>query len=40
MYFQAADYIGKLYNIFVEHDCTLIEINPMAEDASGKGENQ
>lgn len=33
---QAADIITKLYEVFMSHDCTLIEINPMAEDASGK----
>jgi len=33
---QAADVIERLYQIFMEKDATLIEINPMAEDASGK----
>ncbi|CAD5111419.1 DgyrCDS728 [Dimorphilus gyrociliatus] len=33
---QAADYIEKLYNVFINYDATLIEINPMAEDATGK----
>lgn len=33
---QAADYIEKLYNVFIKYDATLIEINPMAEDANGK----
>ena len=34
---QAIDIITKLYEIFLRYDCTMIEINPMAEDASGKG---
>jgi len=33
---QAADIITKLYNMFVKNDCTLVEINPMAEDAHGQ----
>ncbi|ELU17448.1 hypothetical protein CAPTEDRAFT_164427 [Capitella teleta] len=33
---QAVDIITKLYKIFMKHDATLIEINPMAEDASGR----
>ncbi|KAJ3414755.1 beta' subunit [Chytridiales sp. JEL 0842] len=32
---QAADIFEKLYRIFCEKDATLIEINPMAEIASG-----
>uniref|UniRef100_A0A6F9DTB5 Succinate--CoA ligase [ADP-forming] subunit beta, mitochondrial n=1 Tax=Phallusia mammillata TaxID=59560 RepID=A0A6F9DTB5_9ASCI len=32
---QAADYIKKLYNLFVKMDATLIEINPMSEDSEG-----
>ena len=28
----------KLYDLFLKHDCTMIEINPMAEDANGIGE--
>ena len=35
---QAANVIESLYHIFIEKDATLIEINPMAEDSSGKGE--
>ena len=35
--FQAADLIHKLYDIFIKYDATLIEINPMAEDATGVG---
>jgi len=34
---QAADVIEKLYQLFLKHDCTLLEINPMAEDNEGKG---
>ncbi|XP_021344200.1 succinate--CoA ligase [ADP-forming] subunit beta, mitochondrial-like [Mizuhopecten yessoensis] len=35
---QAADIIVKLYNdIFLKYDSTLVEINPMSEDASGNG---
>lgn len=33
---QAADVIDRLYEIFISNDCTLIEINPMAEDAQGQ----
>jgi len=32
---QAADYMMKLYKLFMEKDATLIEINPMAEDVDG-----
>jgi len=32
---QAADIIQNLYNLFVKNDCTLLEINPMAEDVNG-----
>lgn len=32
---QAADIMTKLYKIFIEKDCTLIEINPMAETHEG-----
>lgn len=35
---QAAEYIMKMYNLFIEKDATLIEINPMCEDAEGNGE--
>jgi succinyl-CoA synthetase beta subunit len=27
-----------LYNLFIEKDGTLLEINPMTEDATGEGE--
>ena len=33
---EAAAYITKMYNLFVERDATLIEINPMCEDSDGK----
>ncbi|KAK0404735.1 hypothetical protein QR680_017601 [Steinernema hermaphroditum] len=32
---QAIDIIQKLYGLFVKSDCTLLEINPMAEDVNG-----
>ncbi|VDP20193.1 unnamed protein product [Soboliphyme baturini] len=31
---QAADIVVKLYNLFIKSDCTLLEINPMAEDSN------
>lgn len=30
-----ADQVTKLYNLFAESDCTLVEINPLAETADG-----
>jgi succinyl-CoA synthetase beta subunit len=33
---QAADIVTKLYEMFIKNDCTLVEINPMAEDAHGQ----
>ncbi|XP_071084432.1 succinate--CoA ligase [ADP-forming] subunit beta, mitochondrial-like [Haliotis cracherodii] len=34
---EAADYMMKLYNdIFLKYDATLVEINPMSEDANGR----
>ncbi|GAU89642.1 hypothetical protein RvY_02171 [Ramazzottius varieornatus] len=33
---QAADMMVKLYDIFLSKDATTIEINPLAEDSSGK----
>lgn len=33
---QASNIIMKLYNMFMQYDCTLVEINPMAEAANGK----
>jgi len=32
---QAIDIIQKLYNLFIKSDCSLLEINPMAEDVEG-----
>jgi len=32
---QAADIIQKLYNLFIKTDCSLLEINPLAEDIDG-----
>ncbi|XP_065056029.1 succinate--CoA ligase [ADP-forming] subunit beta, mitochondrial-like [Rhopilema esculentum] len=32
----AADIFVKLYNLFIEKDCTLIEINPLTEISSGE----
>jgi len=32
---EAADMFQKLYNVFIKHDATMIEINPLAEDSSG-----
>ena len=34
---SAADTMMKLYQIFIEKDALLIEINPMAEDSLGRG---
>ena len=33
---QFRDILGKLYRIFVEEDCELVEINPLVETAEGK----
>lgn len=33
---SAADNMVKLYNIFIEKDATMVEINPMAEDQNGQ----
>jgi succinyl-CoA synthetase beta subunit len=33
---QAADMITKLYNLFIQYDCTMVEINPMAEGSNGQ----
>jgi len=32
---EAAEYFIKMYNLFVEKDATLMEINPMSEDSTG-----
>lgn len=34
---QAADWMMRLYNLFIERDATMIEINPMSEDLLGRG---
>lgn len=33
---EAADLMSKLYSVFIEKDASMIEINPMVEDSSGK----
>lgn len=33
---QAGEIMVKLYEMFLKYDCTLLEINPMAEDVNGK----
>lgn len=33
---QATDFVKKLYKVFVDNDCTLAEINPLAVDETGK----
>jgi len=35
---QAASIFVKLYDMFMSKDCTLLEINPIAEDAQGTGD--
>lgn len=35
---QAKEIINKLYKLFIDSDCTMVEINPMAEDVNGKGD--
>ncbi|WIA40115.1 hypothetical protein OEZ86_013519 [Tetradesmus obliquus] len=32
----AADQIKRLYQLFAASDCTMVEVNPLAEDAEGK----
>ena len=34
---SAANIFTKLYNLFIEKDCTLVEINPLTEISSGEG---
>ena len=31
----AGDQIRALYNLFVDRDCTMVEVNPLAEDVDG-----
>ena len=33
---KAADQIRALYNLFIEKDCTMVEVNPLAEDENGE----
>merc|ERR1712179_88357 len=33
---EAAEMFQKIYNLFIKHDATMIEINPLAEDSEGK----
>jgi len=33
---EAGDYFIKMYKLFCEKDCSLLEINPLAEDATGE----
>ena len=34
---QASDWMIRLYELFIEKDATMIEINPMSEDLLGRG---
>ena len=34
---EAAENMIKLYNVFMKYDASMLEINPMVEDASGIG---
>lgn len=34
---EAAENMIKLYNLFIKYDASMVEINPMVEDASGIG---
>ena len=34
---QAGEWILRLYELFIERDATLIEINPLTEDLLGRG---
>ena len=33
-------YVERLYDLFMKHDCTMIEINQMAEGTDGQGKTQ
>jgi succinyl-CoA synthetase beta subunit len=37
---ETADRLLKLYDLFMKKDALLIEVNPYAEDASGKCKNK
>lgn len=32
---KAGEQIQSLYNLFIEKDCTMVEVNPLAEDTAG-----
>lgn len=34
---EAAHNMIKLYNLFIQRDASMVEINPMVEDSSGVG---
>lgn len=34
---EAAENMLKLYDVFIKYDASMVEINPMVEDASGIG---
>lgn len=34
---EAAHNMIKLYNLFIQRDASMVEINPMVEDSSGIG---
>ena len=34
---QAADWMLRLYDLFIEKDAVMVEINPMSEDLLGRG---
>lgn len=34
---EAAENMIKLYNLFIQYDASMLEINPMVEDSSGIG---
>ena len=36
---QAVDIMQKLYKVFIEKDCILLEINPFSETTDGQGEH-
>jgi len=33
---QAVEQVTRLYNLFINYDCTLVEVNPFIEDSHGK----
>lgn len=34
---QAADWMIRLYDLFIDKDAVMVEINPMSEDLLGRG---